>query len=77
MILLQGVFLERIEAFWCEIWFLRLSFDHWNSGGDGSKNVKTEFWSQERWKGQVLSFTQLVCFIQNIGRLDGAERSDG
>ena len=49
------MFLGRIEVFWCEIWFLRLSFDHGNSGGDGLENVKTEFWSQERWKGQVLS----------------------
>ena len=49
MILLHGVFWETIEVFWCEIWFLRLSYDHWNNGRDESKNLEIEFRSQERW----------------------------
>ena len=60
-----------------EVLILRLIGDHRNSGRGGSKDLEIEFRSQERWKGQVLSYTQLVCFIQNIRRLDVAERNDG
>ena len=46
--LFQGVFWERIEAFWCEIWFLRLSLDLWKHWGDGSEGAKAKLWSFRR-----------------------------
>ena len=62
--LIPGVFWERIQVFWCERLFLRLSFDR-RRGGKG------RYWAVRSWYASYRTFEGWMELSETIDRGNG------